>query len=221
MGTPGVYGALNGGGVMSFKVEIQDNLIEGFQVFDKLRKTEVFRAARTAINRTLTTLRKDSVIEIKKEMRIQSSVLKNKYIWLDKAKGKSLNSLSGSVVYQSRGLQLIDFLRGTKAITQQKGIPIKRRKKVRVEVTPGKRFVVAGGFIQKTTSKGLQIMKGGKVKGHMKMQTAPSLGALLLNEKKKLGARLQTRGAEVFQKNFIRELEYRTQRLLSKIAPPK
>jgi len=207
---------------MSFKVEITENIAQGYEVFDKLKKNEVFKAARTSINRTLTSLRKESVIEIKKEMRIQSSVLKNKYIWIDKAGGKGLRALSGSVVFQSRGLQLIDFVRGAKAVTPQKGIPVKRRKKVRVEVAPGKRFVVAGGFITKTASKGLQIMKADKkTKGHLLMQTAPSLGALLLNEKKKLGSRLQTRGAEIFQKNFMHELEYRTQRLLSKIQPPK
>jgi hypothetical protein len=202
---------------MSFKVEITDNIAQGFEVFDKLKKNEVFRAARTSINRTLTTLRKESVLEIKKEMRIQSSLLKNKYIWIEKASGKGLRALSGSVVYQSRGLQLIDFVRGAKAVTPQKGIPVKRRKKTRVEITPGKRFVVKSGFIQKTASKGLQVMKPGKVRGHLMMQTAPSLGALLLNEKKKVGARLQERGAQVFQVNFSRELNFRLQRLLSKV----
>lgn len=207
---------------MSFKVEITDNLNQGFEVFDKLKKNEVFRSARTAINRTLTTLRKDSVIEIKKEMRISSSLLKNKYIWVDKARGKGLRTLSGSVVYQSRGLQLIDFIRGARAVTPQKGIPVKKRKKIRAEVTPGKRFVVSGGFVSQTASKGLQIMKRDKkTKGYLQMQTAPSLGALLMNEQKKLGARLQSRGAEVFQKNFMHELRYRTQRLLSKVNAPK
>jgi len=207
---------------MSFKIEIMDNIAQGYEVFDQLKKNEVFKAARASINRTLTSLRKESVIEIKKEMRIQSSVLKNKYIWIDKAGGKGLRALSCSVVFQARGLQLIDFVRGARAVTPQKGVPVKRRKKVRVEVTPGKRFVVAGGFITQTASKGLQVMKRDKkTQGHLLMQTAPSLGALLLNEKKKLGARLQTRGAEIFQKNFTHELEYRTQRLLSKVIAPR
>ena len=52
---------------MSFEIEIKDNIIQAFQTFDKLQKGEVFKAARTSINRTLTTLRKESVIEIKKE----------------------------------------------------------------------------------------------------------------------------------------------------------
>lgn len=207
---------------MSFKIEVLDNIAQGFEVFDKLKKNEVFRAARSSINRTLTSLRKESVIEIKKEMRIQSSVLKNKYIWIDKAGGKGLKALSGSVIYQSRGLQLMDFIRGARTATPQKGIAVNKRKKVRVEVTPGKRFVVAGGFVAQTASKGLQIMKRDKnTRGHLLMQTAPSLGALLLNEKKKIGSRLQTRGAEIFQKNFMHELEYRTQRLLSKVTAPK
>jgi hypothetical protein len=203
---------------MSFKIELKNNIQEAFNTFDQLKRGEVAKAARRAINRTLVTLRKDSVQIIKKDLRIQSSLLKSKYIFIDKARGKGLSDLSGSVVYQSRGLQLIDFIRGTKAPTPMKGIPVKRRKKVRAEVTPGKRFVVTGGFVSMTASKGLQIMKRDKkTKGHLLMQTAPSLGSLLLNEKKKIGATLQGRGAEVFQKNFISELNYRLESMLSKV----
>lgn len=217
-GRSGLLRALNLGGIMSFKIDIKENIMEAYNAFDKLKRSEVSKAARRAINRTLVTLRKESIQTIKKDLRIQSSVLKNKYIWIDKPRGKGLKDLGGAVVFQSRGLQLIDFLRGTKAATEQKGIPFRRRKKVRAEVTPGKRFVVSGGFIAKTSSKGLQIMKRDKnTKGHLLMQTAPSLGSLLLNEKKKIGATLQSRGAQIFQDNFARELNYRLQSLSDKI----
>lgn len=199
---------------MSFKIDIKENIMEAYNAFDKLKRSEVSKAARRAINRTLVTIRKESVIEIKKDLRIKSSVLKNQYIWIEKPRGKGLNDLGGSVVYQSKGLALIDFLRGTKAVTPQKGIPIKRRKKVRVEITPGKKFIVKGGFITKTASKGLQIMKGSKTnRSHLMMQTAPALGTLLLNDKKRIGAKLQSRSAEIFQENFSRELNYRLQNL--------
>lgn len=212
-GRSGLLRALNLGGIMSFKIDIKENIMEAYNAFDKLKRSEVSKAARRAINRTLVTIRKESVIEIKKDLRIKSSVLKNQYIWIEKPRGKGLKDLGGAVVYQSKGLALIDFLRGTKAVTQQKGIPAKRRKKVRVEITPGKKFIVKGGFITQTVSKGLQIMKKGKDRSHLMMQTAPALGTLLLNDKKKIGARLQAKGAQTFQENFSRELNYRLQNL--------
>lgn len=203
---------------MAFKVQIQDNIREAFHSFDQLKRSEIKNAARRAISRTLTTLRKESVITIKKELRISSSLLKNKYIFIDRVSGKRLNEIQGSVVYQSRGLNLIDFVKGTKAVTPQKGVKVKRRKKVRVEITPGKRFIVAGGFITQTASKGLQVMKrDSKVNGHLLMQTGPSLGALLLNEKKRVGARLQAQGLEIFNKNFQHELKFRLNKMLNSV----
>jgi hypothetical protein len=195
---------------MSFKVEIKNNIQDAFHAFSQLKRVEIARAAKRAINRTLTTLRKESVPVIKQELNIKSSVLKS-YISLQKAEGRGFADLSGSLVFQSRGLALIDFVRGSKQPTQQKGVAVKRRKKVKVQVKPGRTYVVRGGFIANTQSRGLQVFKRTKAnRSHLLMQTTPSLGQLLLRDtKNKIAATLQTRGAQLFQANLIKDLEFR------------
>lgn len=202
---------------MSIRIDVKDNIIEAYQAFDNLKRSEIHKAARRAINRTLVTVRKEAVGIIKEDIRIKSSVLKAKYIWIQKPTQKNFGDMRGDVVFSSKGIALVEFIRGSKSVTSQKGLKIKNRKKVRVEVTPGKRVVVQGAFLQKTSSKGLQILKrDSKTLGHTLMQSAPSVGALLLSPRRETGKKITTVASATFQKNFQYELNYRMTRLIEK-----
>ena len=196
---------------MSFKVDISHTLLDAYSAFDQLEAKEVTRAAKRAINRTLVTLRKEAVPVIQKELRVKSTLLKS-YMFLNKAEGKAGSKISGSLEFKSKGFPLIDFVRGAKRPTPQKGVKVKNRKKVKVEIKPGHQYVVKGGFIANSQNRGLQVFK--RVKSDRKkllMQTSPSLGKLLLNEtKNKIGSSLQTRGVGLFRDNFLQDLKYRT-----------
>lgn len=194
---------------MSIRIDIKDNFMDAYNVFDKLARREVKAAARKSINRTLVTLRKESVMLIREQVRIKSSVLKSQYISLERAHGSKLNQMEGSLLFKSKGLALVEFLKGNKNPESQKGVPIKRRPKVKVEFTPGKKFVIKGGFLRNTRSRGLQILRRGSTKGHLHMQTGPSVGQLLLDAKRGIGNELQSRGRVLFEENFRHELTYR------------
>lgn len=198
------------------KIDIKDNLRDAYNAFDKLKRSQVHAAAKRAINRTLVTVRKESVGVIKKGLNIKSSVLKS-YITLERPNQKKISQVQGSIVYQSRGLALIDFVKGRKAPTPQKGVKVKRRKKVRVEITPGKKFVVNKGFMS-NTRRGVQVMKRGVQSQSLKMQTAPSVGALLLSRKKNVGVEIQTIAQQRFVIEFQRDLNYRLTRLFNNNA---
>lgn len=204
---------------MAFKVDIKSNIQQAFHSFDGLNRKEIGRAAKRSINRTLTTLRKESVPIIQQDVRIKSTVLKQ-YISLVKAEGKGL-LVTGSLVFQSRGLPLSLFVKGALRATPQKGVKVNKRKAVKVQIKPGKTYVVKGAFIAQTASKGLQVMKR-KIGSFPRMQTTPSIGQLLLNENRnKIAATLQNRGAELFQKNFQRDLEFRVTKAFANIKAPK
>ena len=128
-----------------------------------------------------------------------------------KAEKRGANQWVGQLEFQSRGLALIEFVRGSKSPTEQKGIKVKSRRKVRVEVKPGRKYVVRGGFIARTQARGIQVFKRTrKNRRDLLMQTTPSLGQLLLRDtKNKIAATLQTRGAQLFRKNFMQDLEFR------------
>lgn len=197
------------------KISIKENLLDAYATFDDLKKSQIHSAARRAINRTLVTVRKESVGIVKKGLRIKSSVLKS-YISIQKPNQKKFYNMQGSLTYQSRGLALIDFVRGQKKATPMKGVKVKKRRKVKVEITPGKKITLNKAFISKTASKGLQVMKGTGKSQVLKMQTAPSLGALLMSRKKNVGVEIQTLARQRFNIEFRRDLMARINGLISK-----
>lgn len=192
------------------QIDISHNLESAYQALGQISKVEVHRAAKRSINSTLVTLRKDAVPIIQQEIRVKSSLLKS-FILIDRAQSSSKSQISGALQFRSKGFPLIDFVRGSKKVTEQKGIKVKRRKAVKVEIKPGAKFTVRGGFIANTGSRGLQIFKrrNGERK-NIYMQTTPSLGQLLLKStKNKIGSQLQQRGAALFQERFAKDLQFR------------
>lgn len=202
---------------MSLKINITDDFKTAFDALDKFQRKELKQAARTAIRRSLVTMRKELTIMFKKEVRLKSSFIKSQIITkMHKSAVTGRGLVSGSLLISTVPLPLIEFVRGSKERTSQKGIPVKRRKKVRVEIKPGNRFVVRGGWIGQTQSRGLQVLRRGRAQGHLKMQVGPSLGAILLSDRRGVTPKVLQLGQETFTKNLKRELNFRLQRLANK-----
>ena len=188
---------------MSLDIEITSTLLDAAKMFDGLNPREVGKSARRAINRTLLTLRKESLKQIPEHLKIKPKTLRDRYIRLNKAQGG--NNYEGSIDFSSEPIPMIEFVRGSKDPIKQKGIKVKRRKKLRVEITPGKRFVLRRGFIQRVLSK--QVFKRPEGKEGFKKQSTPSVGMIVL--KRGIGKALVDMGAQRFSELFVADLNAR------------
>ena len=196
---------------MSLEINITDNFDEIVQAFDKIEKRLVGQAARYAINRTLLTLRGEALKEITKQFKIKEKTLRQKHISITKARGGDLSTVNGMISFSGQPIPLIEFVRGNKTPQSQKGIPIKRRRKIRVEITPGKRFEVKRAFIQTVHS--TQLFKRAK-SGGFKKQGIRSIAYLI--RERGLGQKLVAVGKERFRELFLRDLEARMKGLVPK-----
>lgn len=187
---------------MSLKISIQDNFLDLAEAFKELDARQLEAAGRRAINRTLITMRKEAIIEITKRVKIKSKELRERYISLDKP-GANVSTLEGSIVFSGESLHLMKFVKGDRSPIQQKGIPIKRRRKLKVEITPGKRFILKGGFIQKANSP--QVFKRGR-DSKLIRQTAPSIAFMITD--RGIGEVLLTYGQNRLLTLVKQQLEY-------------
>jgi len=193
-------------------IKLDDNFLDVAAAFEELNTNQLVSATRRALNRTLLTLRKTSIEEITKRVKIKPKSLRDRYIMLQKAGGGALNSLEAALVFSGEPVPLLEFVKGSKQPIEQKGIPVKRRKKLRAEITPGKRFVVKGAFIQRVRS--LQVFKR-KDSGGFHKQGTRSI-AFIITERgvgEKLVSVGQTRLAELLQ----HELEFQLLKMQGKI----
>lgn len=192
----------------SFTIEGLDELA-GF--LDQFKQRDVVQAARRAINRTIVGLRQKSSDEIRKAYNVKEKNLRPR-MRLQKPQGNLLSAMEGSVEYSDNPISMIDFVKGSKAPLKQKGIPVKKRRKLKAEVKKGKTFVVKGGFIQKGKNGNNQVFKGKRGKGFKKQGTR-SVASMV----KDLGfGKMFTGYAQKrFEREFYRELTIRAQGLVS------
>jgi hypothetical protein len=188
---------------MSLEIDIRSNFTAIGAAFEELKTVHIVQAARRAINRSLISTRKESIAEIKKKLKMKTGEIKERTKML-KARGSKLHSLEGKLIFSGIPVPLLTFVRGNKDVIQLKGKKIKNRRKLRAEVTPGKRFIVKGAFIQRARTK--QVFKGKKKRG-FKKQGAPSIGHIV--REKEVGNVLARFGAKRFRDIFLDEVDKR------------
>jgi hypothetical protein len=188
---------------MSLDIEITSTLLDAAKMFDGIDPREVGKAARRSINRTLLTLRKESVQRIPEHLKIKAKTLRDRYIRLNKAQGG--NNYEGSIDFSSEPIPMIEFVKGSKEPIKQKGVKVSRRRKLKVEITPGKRFVLRKGFIQRVLSK--QVFKRPAGKDNFKKQGVPSVGTIVIQ--RGIGKDLVDIGAARFSELFVADLNAR------------
>lgn len=196
---------------MSIEIKISDDLMKAAKEVDYLNHDIIPKAAKTAINRAVVSMRKESTKLIPKEIRLKPTNLKERYIRMKKAQGSVLAGLVGEIAYLDDPVPLLEFVRGSRDPAKQAGIRIKDRKPLRVEIRPGKRFVLKRAFIQKVVTK--QVFKRTPKGKDFKKQSSPSVGFVVLYRTMHL--RIADVGHASFQKNFQSELAFRLSKRVS------
>ena len=209
---------------MSIDLDLSHNLKAVENYIERLGEDEVGRALRLSINRSLTTVRKEAIGIFKKRLNKKQTKFYKSRIKLRKAKGQSIPSIEGQIIFDGATLSLLDFISGKKDIIKQKGIKQGRfkggkrvgsdkRRKLSAQVKPGKKFKVKGGFIQKAKTK--QVFKSGKG-GGFKKQGVSSLATIM--SRKTFKGELESKALKIFNKEFSRLLQFRISVLEGKVS---
>lgn len=148
---------------MSLRIDISTNLHAMEAAFSDIKRIHLAQAHFRALNRAALNLRTNSVKLIRTRFAIKASELKKNHIRMHVARKASISKMSASVSYNETGIRLIDFLKGSKKVENQKGKSVRRRRKLKVMITPGKVRTLRGAFLQHGKGK-LSIFK--KQKGN-------------------------------------------------------
>lgn len=195
---------------MSINIDISSNIAVVMASMDDLNKNVFYQSIRYSIGKALIAGRAQAAKGLRERLNIKSSAVKNK-IGMTKPKAGSLASLEGVLSFEDVPLPILDFVKGSKDVIQQKGVKIKKRRVLRVEITKGKTWKMKGAFIQKVKSQ--QVFRRGK-SGKFYKQSAPSIAHFV--EDQKLKVPIIRRMKDVFRVNLKNQYEYRIQREIAK-----
>lgn len=133
---------------MSLHIDITTNLQAMEFALGEVKRHHLQQAHFRALNRAALNLRTNSVKLIRSRYNVKASDLKKHHIRMHVARKSSIKQMKASVSYNETGIRLIEFLKGSKKIENQKGKSVKRRRKLKVMITPGKVRRLKASFIQ-------------------------------------------------------------------------
>lgn len=196
---------------MTIKIDITSNILDAIETMENISENVMVEAARVSINRAMVTGRKEAAKSLRAKLNIKARDVKTK-IGIAKARGNNLRSLEGIISFSDIPMPIIDFVRGNTSIIKQKGLKIKKRRKLKVEIVRGKKFVMKGGFIQRVSSK--QVFKRGK-SGKFYKQSAPSIAEFI--SRNDLKRPVSKAMIDSFNKNYANQVDFRMKREQSKM----
>lgn len=131
---------------------------------------------------------------------IKSALLINKARY---ARGKSLGEIYASIAVSNKSISLIHFVRGDKQPIKQKGIAIKKRKRVKIAIRRGKTITLKNDFIMRAHNS-VQLYRR-RNSGIIK-QAIPSFYRLVM--KPELKGKIELYGQQRFREEMERNLKF-------------
>jgi hypothetical protein len=132
-------------------ISLEHNLKKVDASLAKLRKQQIVKATRQAVNKTVTSVRTFTARKLRTQRNLKVGEIKKAFMKLFKAKGNTIDKLNAKIEISGRSVSLIRYVTGKKEPRAQKGIAVKKRKDLKAKIKPGKSVKIKSAFIAKGT----------------------------------------------------------------------
>lgn len=172
---------------MGLEISIEHNLKKVDANLKLLQKKLLPKAMKQALNKTLNRVVTKTSREFRdKERNMKVGLIKKKYIRKYKATGNNIATMQAKMWISGRGLHLLEFVRGSKDPRPQKGIAVRKRKKLKVRIRPSKTVTRKKLFIAKGHGgrnmvfrrQNNKLVKTPDQKGPLAAQTVPGYASI-------------------------------------------
>jgi len=188
---------------MSLDIDISHNLDAINDLLSKKTTKHAVRAAKRGIKRAATAIKTEGIKRIREKRNIKVSLLRQRFVSQGKVFGNTLDTVRGEVTFSGKSIGLINFVQGRKEPRPQKGIAVRKRRPVRVQVKRGKRTKLKRAFIAKGRNNKYQVfVRQGKRRLPLTRKAVNSVSSMV--RRPRLRAQLNKRGRDMFQREFIR-----------------
>lgn len=197
---------------MSISIDLKSNLNKVTANFFPGCEKAIVRAARSAMSKTLTSLRAESNRQVRTKMALKAGDLNKDWFKETKLlKGNSFKSLDKFIAVlhvRNKPISFIKLVRGSAKPYNQKGVRIKARKKLRIEIKKGKVVKYRDLFIARANGGVYHVFRRAPKgqRGVLHKQSAPSVHFLF--EKAEFRRPIESTIGKRLQELFISQLDY-------------
>lgn len=195
------------------EINIDNNFYDLKDMMQELSNQQLGAATKISINKALIKGRKEVTAQLRQDINLKSGSIK-KRIFLNKPKTNSLHNMYGEMVFSGHPISFLEFVVGSKENIKQKGIKVRKRRKLKARIAPGKTFHIKSGFIQDVKSKGVFRRKG----SGRRLRTLKTVSIAVMAFRKPRINRIMNAIEKGFDKEFRSQINWRFGKLSNKYS---
>ena len=195
-------------------ITLEDNIDEMIELYGNMRKKMLPRATRSALNKGMAAQFTGFTKVIRKKRKIKLKDLK-RFVKKRPVTERTVDRMESLVKISGRKVGLINFVVGSKTPRKQQGIRMGSRRKIKIEIKPGKRKVMKHGFIAKSQGGRFQVFRR-KGKGSLPIvrQTVQSIARFV--SQSRIAEPIVSASRAVIRREFFRVLNLEADKFRTK-----
>jgi len=144
---------------MSIDLSILDNLDEVNVWIKVLTNKGLSAATKSSMKRTIPQMGKSSREMVKKYRKTSSTKINARFKFVKKLGTNDINKMEVIQKISKKPLRMIDFVKGKRERQKKKGVEVKKRRKLKAEIIPGRVRRLKGAFIEKGRGGTLMVLR--------------------------------------------------------------
>lgn len=144
---------------MSIEFNVMSNLDELNVWIAQLTNRGLSQATKRSMIRTKPTMKKESVLMVKKYRKAKSRAITDRFKFKSKLNGNVLSNYEINMEIERKPIRILEFIKGKKEAQKKRGIPVRKRRKLKVEVVPGRARRLPSAFIEKGSGGRLMVLQ--------------------------------------------------------------
>jgi hypothetical protein len=204
-------------------VSLDADLAKITEFLDDVKRKALIQATRQSLNKTLSAFVTQVSRSTREHLKVKHRDVKDQ-ICVRRARGNDMSRMFASAHIRNKRFSMIHFVKGNRSANQQVGVPVQARKRIKVEIVPGRITHLRSAFIAHGRSANLHVFQriqkkkdGKSPKGSLVKMSTPSVVDVI--NRPSVREYLERFAAERMSKEFGTAWDFQMSRLYSTHAP--
>lgn len=144
---------------MAVEIDVLGNLDELDVWITELGTKSVLGATKTSMIRTRPTMKRESLQMVKRYRKAKSKAITDRFKFINKLGGSRVDRLSVELDVKRKPIRALEFIKGKKERQKRQGVKNNRKRKLKIEVFPGRVRKLPKAFIDRGRGGTLMVLE--------------------------------------------------------------
>lgn len=169
---------------MAVEIDVFDNLDNLDVWLKELGQKGLVSATKSSFIRTRPTMKRESMLMVKRFRKAKSKAITDRFKFINKLGGTRIDDLSVELDVKRKPIRALEFIKGKKEAQKRAGISPRKRRRLKIEVVPGRVRKLPRAFIDRGRGGKLMVLeRKGKERRPLRRRPGAYIHSLFAQER--------------------------------------